>query len=158
MRAVGQSTRRGAHVLHRKHSQNINKIWFFSIYIYWKLIFLTERMCFLFLSLKGIYSHFTQKVLMYSQLKNYLISCESSMDNKSKPRMPYQQEILREEKAGNHFYIPCINNKPSHREEYTFKYFQSWYIYNDKNSHFHALVRHFKILLQAALRVAVSSS
>lgn len=62
---------------------------------------------------------------MYSQLKNYLISCESSMNNKSKLRIPYQQEILREEKAGNHFYIPCIHNKPSHREEYTFKYFQS---------------------------------
>lgn len=54
---------------------------------------------------------------MYSQLDNYLVSCESSMDNKSKSRMSYQQEILGEEKAGNRFYVPCISKKPSHREE-----------------------------------------
>lgn len=54
---------------------------------------------------------------MYSQLEIYLISCESSMDNKSNPRMSYQQEILGEEKAGNRLYIPRINKKTSHREE-----------------------------------------
>lgn len=71
-------------------------------------------MCFLFLN--GTYVSISLKVFMYSQLKNY-IGRECSTDNKSKTRMSYQQAILGEEKAGNHFYIPGISKNPSHREE-----------------------------------------